>query len=54
MILSYSLANSYPNNFSETPNCHQKIEMIALKKFQGVKLMVLSGPLGDSYPNNCS
>ena len=28
------LENSYPNNCSETPNCHQNLEMIVLKIFK--------------------
>ena len=52
MVLSAALENSYPNNYAETPNCHQSLEMIALKKLQGIKPMGLSAPLYDSYTNN--
>ena len=54
MGLSCPLAYSYPNKCSETPNCHQNLDIIALKKIQGINPIGLSSPLNDSYPPNYS
>ena len=51
MVRIAPLFNSYPNNYYETPNCHQNIEIIALN-IQGMNSMGLSAPLYISYPNN--
>ena len=40
--------------FYETPNCHQNLDMISLKIFQGINPMGLSAPLDNSYTKNCS
>ena len=54
MGLSAPLADSNTSNYSETPNCHQNLEMILLKCFQGIQQMGLNSPLADSYTNNFS
>ena len=41
MGLSSSLADSYTRDFSETPKCHQKIDMIALKICKGLNQWAL-------------
>ena len=52
MSLSVPLAGSYPNNCSETQNCDQNIDIIALIFFKGMKSMVFIDPLEDSKTNN--
>ena len=54
MGLSAPLTDSYTNNYSETRNCHQNLEMVFLKNLQGINPMGISAPLANSYPNNCS
>ena len=34
MVLDDPLADSYPNNYGETPNCHQNLDIIALKNYK--------------------
>ena len=36
MGLINPLADSYPKNCSETPNCHQNLKMVASKELQGI------------------
>ena len=52
MGLSAPLAESRTNNYSETPNCNQNLDMIYLKKLEGMNSMGHSNPLANSKTNN--
>ena len=54
MVLSDPLADLYTQNCSETPNCHQNLDIIAVKHLQGVNSMGLCACFSNSKTKNCS